>query len=39
MIQSIKDFAESEKKRLQEIERQSKIAAHQEAIRKLQEEQ
>lgn len=32
-------FAESEKKRLQEVERESKIAAHQEAIRKLQEGQ
>jgi hypothetical protein len=38
MRQDIQRFAETEKKRLQEVERQSKIAAHQEAIRKLQEE-
>jgi hypothetical protein len=37
MKQDIQRFAEQEKKRLQEVERQSKIAAHQEAIRKLQE--
>jgi hypothetical protein len=36
---SVKKFAEEERKRLQEVERQSKIAAHQEAIRKLQEQQ
>lgn len=36
MEESMKRFAENEKKRLQEIERQSKIAAHQEAIRQLQ---
>jgi hypothetical protein len=35
---SIKRFAEVERKRLQEKERESKIAAHQEEIRKLQEE-
>jgi predicted RNA-binding protein with RPS1 domain len=35
---SIKRFAESERKQLQEKERESKIAAHQEAIRKLTEE-
>lgn len=34
----IKTFADKERKRLQELERESKIAAHQEAIRKLQEQ-
>ncbi len=34
---SVKTFAEAEKKRLREANRQSKIAAHQEAIRKLHE--
>jgi hypothetical protein len=38
MQHDIQRFAEQEKKRLQEVARQSKIAAHQEAIRKLQEE-
>jgi hypothetical protein len=38
MIKDIQAFAEREKKRLQEVERQSKIAAHQEAIRKLEEQ-
>lgn len=35
---AIKRFAETEKNRLQEVERESKIAAHQQAIRKLQGE-
>lgn len=38
MEAAIKRFAESERNRLQELERESKIAAHQEAIRKLQEQ-
>lgn len=38
MEESVKTFAQNEKNRLQEIERRSRIAAHQEAIRKLQEE-
>jgi hypothetical protein len=35
---TVKRFAEIERNRLLEVERESKIAAHQEAIRKLQEE-
>jgi hypothetical protein len=35
---TVKRFAEVERNRLQDAERESKIAAHQEAIRKLQED-